>query len=77
MTNSQQLWITFAPISSYVEDYYHVSASTVNMLSIVYMIIYIPFVFLSSWVIDHKGLKTGVFSLYFLITILILTNYNR
>eukprot|EP00026_Physarum_polycephalum_P004765 Phypoly_transcript_04789.p1 GENE.Phypoly_transcript_04789~~Phypoly_transcript_04789.p1 ORF type:complete len:388 (+),score=46.60 Phypoly_transcript_04789:455-1618(+) len=54
------MWITFSPISTYVEEYYNVGDNAVNMLSLVYMILYIPFVFLASWIIDHKGLRAGV-----------------
>mmetsp|Transcript_3494 Transcript_3494/g.4814 ORF Transcript_3494/g.4814 Transcript_3494/m.4814 type:complete len:444 (+) Transcript_3494:1752-3083(+) len=58
------LWITYAPIASLVMDRYNVGAFAVNSLSLIFMILYIPFVFVASWIIDSKfgGLRVGVIS---------------
>ena len=54
------LWITYSPISTLIIDYYGVDSTTVNSLSLVYMIVYIPLTQLSSWLIDVKGLGFGM-----------------
>ncbi|MFW9914122.1 MAG: MFS transporter [Candidatus Thorarchaeota archaeon] len=56
---SQLLWITFAPITSIVADRYGVSDFDVAMLSLIFMIIYIPISIPAAWLIDSKGLKVG------------------
>jgi hypothetical protein len=56
LTNAVQ-WITFAPISALVIDYYGISSFSVNMMSLVYMIVYIPFNAPSSWIVDSKSLQ--------------------
>ena len=53
--SNAMLWITFSPISSIVGDWYDQSDFMVNCLSMVYMAIYIPLVFASSWVFDRQG----------------------
>jgi FLVCR family feline leukemia virus subgroup C receptor-related protein len=58
-TNAAQ-WITFSPLSSTLELRYGVSTQAINWLSMIYMIIYIPFVFVSSWFISRFGLRYGI-----------------
>jgi FLVCR family feline leukemia virus subgroup C receptor-related protein len=53
-------WITFSPISDLVEIYYSVSSFWVNALSVIFMIAYLPVVFVASWFLDHKGLRLGL-----------------
>eukprot|EP01114_Cavostelium_apophysatum_P015978 TRINITY_DN4470_c0_g1_i2.p1 TRINITY_DN4470_c0_g1~~TRINITY_DN4470_c0_g1_i2.p1 ORF type:complete len:481 (+),score=61.94 TRINITY_DN4470_c0_g1_i2:51-1493(+) len=53
-------WITFSPISDEVKDYWNVSITWVNMLSLVFMIAYVPFVFVASYALDHRGLRFGL-----------------
>jgi hypothetical protein len=57
---NQVAWITFAPISNLAIDYFGISLLQLNMLSIVYFIIYVVFVFLGSWTLDHKSLRFAV-----------------
>eukprot|EP00128_Syssomonas_multiformis_P005363 Colp12_sorted_trinity150504_noHs@24612 len=52
-------WISFAPIQPSTQEYYGVSKLWVNMLSMIFMILYIPLGFTSSWALDAKGLRYG------------------
>eukprot|EP00735_Rhodelphis_limneticus_P012634 TRINITY_DN5950_c0_g1::TRINITY_DN5950_c0_g1_i1::g.9952::m.9952 TRINITY_DN5950_c0_g1::TRINITY_DN5950_c0_g1_i1::g.9952 ORF type:complete len:434 (+),score=78.02,sp/Q28FF3/MFS7A_XENTR/38.46/4e-92,MFS_1/PF07690.11/3.6e-31,MFS_1/PF07690.11/1.9e+03,MFS_2/PF13347.1/4.3e-07,MFS_2/PF13347.1/4.6e+02,Nodulin-like/PF06813.8/0.00011,Nodulin-like/PF06813.8/3.9,OATP/PF03137.15/19,OATP/PF03137.15/0.0023,SPC25/PF06703.6/0.063,NADH_oxidored/PF08040.6/15,NADH_oxidored/PF08040.6/30 TRINITY_DN5950_c0_g1_i1:108-1409( len=58
--SNAMLWISFSPIASSTEDYYDISSTVVNLLSMAFMICYIPLGFTSCWVLDTKGLRWGV-----------------
>ncbi|XP_071793286.1 solute carrier family 49 member A3-like [Asterias amurensis] len=53
-------WISFAPIADIAAEYYHTSFANVNWLSLIYMVTTIPIGFLSTWVLDTFGLRTGM-----------------
>lgn len=55
------IWISVSPITSSVAQVYGVSKIWVEMCSLVYMVLYIPMVFPSNYILDNLGLKTGVF----------------
>ena len=48
------LWITYGPIAFLVSKLYDVNLFAVNLLSLVYLIVYIPGIFAGSWLIDSK-----------------------
>ena len=52
-------WISFAPISNIVHQYYQVSLFAVNCLSMIYMAVYIVFIIPASWILDTYGLKVS------------------
>ncbi len=54
------LWITFAPIQPNASAYYGVNSTAINMLSIIFMILYFPASIAASHVFAKYGLKTGV-----------------
>ncbi|MHA1146557.1 MAG: MFS transporter [Candidatus Helarchaeota archaeon] len=57
---TQILWLTFAPITIDVSLIYTGgSADLVLLLSLVFMIVYLPVTFPASWCIDKLGLKWG------------------
>lgn len=59
---TQVIWITFGGITDESAIYYFGDATRtvpILMLSVVFMIAYIPFNFLASWLIDKYGLKWG------------------
>ena len=55
------LWITFAPIANLTQSYYNVDSTYVNGLSIVFMVAYVPFTVISSWVFRRYGVRRGFF----------------
>ena len=55
-----QGWISFAPKADITAEYYKTSFANVNWLSLIYMVTTIPIGFLSTWVLDTFGLRTGV-----------------
>jgi len=57
---NQLLWITFAPITSKVVEYYKVSELGVGLLSLIFLIVYIFVSFPASWAIDTYGIRIGV-----------------
>ncbi|MBN2092232.1 MFS transporter, partial [candidate division KSB1 bacterium] len=56
----QILWITFAPITSLAADFYGVNELRIGMLSMLFMIAFIPLSIPASWVIDTFGFKVAV-----------------
>lgn len=54
---TQILWITFAPISSYVAGLYSVTDLDVALLSMIFMIVYLPVSIPSAYIIDSKGFR--------------------
>ena len=58
----QVLWITFAPITSLAAEFYGVSDLRIGFLSMLFMIMFIPFSIPVSWVIDTYGFRVAVSS---------------
>lgn len=56
----QMLWITYAPITGVAAKFYGVSDLQIGMLSMVFMIAFVPFSVPVSWVIDTYGFRVGV-----------------
>jgi len=54
---TQILWITFAPISSYIAGLYSVTDFDVALLSMIFMIVYLPVSIPSAYVIDSGGFR--------------------
>lgn len=53
----QMLWISYAPITILASDFYSVTDSKIGLLSMVFMIAYIPLSIPVSWGIDTYGFK--------------------
>lgn len=53
----QMLWISYAPITIFASDFYGVTDSKIGLLSMVFMIAYIPLSIPVSWGIDTYGFK--------------------
>lgn len=51
------LWITFAPVASLCSSFYDVSLGSINSLSLVYMILFLPGIFLTSYLMTQWGLR--------------------
>ncbi|XP_062853059.1 solute carrier family 49 member A3 [Trichomycterus rosablanca] len=51
------VWLTFAPVANETAKYLHVSLDQVNWLSVVYMVVAIPFSFFTTWMLDTLGLR--------------------
>lgn len=56
------LWITFSPITTFTEEFYHINPNQVNLLSVLYMVLYIPGSFHASWTYKHYGCRFGCIS---------------
>jgi len=55
----QILWISFAAVTSSAMTFYGVDELSIYLLSMTFMVVYIPVTFLASWVIDKFGFKIG------------------
>lgn len=53
-------WVTFAPIASNVTAYFHLNTYELNMLSMIYMIIFVLGVFLTCTTFESWGVRKGV-----------------
>ncbi|XP_077598396.1 choline/ethanolamine transporter flvcr2b [Stigmatopora nigra] len=56
LCNSYQ-WIQYGIISNIFMKYYSVDAFTIDWMSMIYMLTYIPFIFPVTWLLDKKGLR--------------------
>jgi MFS family permease len=56
---TQLLWINFASISSDAATYFGVTTDEIDLLSLIFMIVYIALTIPSAWVIDTKGIRLG------------------
>jgi nitrate/nitrite transporter NarK len=56
---TQMIWITYAAIDTQAATVFNVSVSDVDILALVFMIVYLPMNFPASWIIDKYGLKWG------------------
>ena len=54
---TQILWITFAPISSLAASLYSVTELDIALLSLIFMVVYIPVSIPSAYLIDSKGFR--------------------
>ncbi|CAF1087427.1 unnamed protein product [Rotaria sp. Silwood1] len=55
------IWINFSPIANLGVEYYKVSYDAINWLSLMYMIVTIPFTLPSTWLIDKLGVRAGMY----------------
>jgi MFS family permease len=53
----QTLWISYAPVSSTAEKYYGVSSAAIGTLAISFMLAYLPFSFVASQLLAHRGFR--------------------
>src|SRR4051812_1017669 len=53
----QTLWISYAPVSSTAQEYYGVSSAAIGTLAISFMLAYLPFSFVASPLIVHRGFR--------------------
>ena len=56
----QMLWITYAPITGMAAEFYGVTDLRIGLLSMVFMIAFVPFSIPASWVIDTYGFRIAV-----------------
>ena len=56
----QMLWISYAPITGVAAQYYGVTDLKIGLLSMVFMIAFIPLSIPASWMIDKYGFKKAV-----------------
>jgi MFS family permease len=56
----QTLWISYAPITGLAAEFYGVTDLQIGLLSMIFMIAFIPFSIPASWVIDTYGYRIAV-----------------
>lgn len=56
LSNSYQ-WIQYGIISNIFMKFYNVDSFTIDWMSMIYMLTYIPFIFPVTWLLDKKGLR--------------------
>jgi FLVCR family MFS transporter 7 len=57
---SEICWLTFAPVSSYAQTFFHASVLDIDLFAMSYFLMYIVFTLPASWVIEKFGFKTSV-----------------
>eukprot|EP00122_Pirum_gemmata_P011270 Pgem_evm1s10431 len=50
-------FVTFSPQATAMAKLFETDINTINWLGMMYMIVYIPFVHPSTWLLNHKGLR--------------------
>jgi len=56
---SNMLWTTYAPITSHAVEFYGVDEFYIILISLMFLIVYIPITFLAAWLIDKYNFKVG------------------
>ncbi|CAH1369082.1 hypothetical protein MTP99_010570 [Tenebrio molitor] len=59
-TSNAMQWIQYSIIANVIVKYYGVSTTWVDWTSMLYMILYIPFIFPGSYLLDKLGLRVAV-----------------
>ena len=54
------LWITFAPVTGTAAAFYHTSDLMIGLLSMSFVVVYIPMFYPAAWLIDKKGFRASV-----------------
>ncbi|XP_043915041.1 solute carrier family 49 member A3 isoform X2 [Protopterus annectens] len=57
-TSNALLWLSFAPVADQISQYFHISLDKINWLSLVYLIVGVPFGLCTTWMLDFCGLRT-------------------
>ncbi|MEJ2277676.1 MAG: MFS transporter [Candidatus Lokiarchaeota archaeon] len=52
-------WITFASINTIAQPFYGVDELSINLLSLTFMVVYIPITFISAWITDKYDFKVS------------------
>eukprot|EP00061_Rhincodon_typus_P005167 g24375.t1 len=50
-------WIQYGIINNIIMKYYNVASFTIDWLSMIYFVAYIPIIFPVTWLLDRKGLR--------------------
>ncbi|XP_029458607.1 solute carrier family 49 member A3 [Rhinatrema bivittatum] len=58
--SNAMLWLSFAPVADETANYFQSSLVQVNWLSLVYLVISVPFGLVTTWILDTTGLKFSV-----------------
>lgn len=58
--STEIMWLSIAPVSSVAQQFYGVSATSIDLLSISYMIMFIAFSIPAAWAIDRFGFRPSL-----------------
>ncbi|XP_068194122.1 heme transporter FLVCR2 isoform X3 [Antennarius striatus] len=61
MTNSYQ-WLQYGMLNNIMMKFYKVESFAIDMVSLSYMFVYVPFIFPVMWLLDKHGLRVTVLS---------------
>ena len=62
-------WMSLTPISEALKNAYGVSSVEIASMGFTFMLVFIPFNFPATWMLDYKGLRIGVSAPFPLLTI--------
>lgn len=60
IVSSEICWLSFAPVASFSQNFFHSSALDIDLFSMTYMIMYILLSMPASWMIEKYGYKKSV-----------------
>ncbi|XP_048220124.1 solute carrier family 49 member A3 [Perognathus longimembris pacificus] len=55
--SNAMLWLSFAPVADTIAQNFFLSMEQINWLSLIYLVVSIPFGMAAIWVLDHMGLR--------------------
>ncbi|XP_027692269.1 solute carrier family 49 member A3-like [Vombatus ursinus] len=58
--SNAMLWLSFAPVADKIAHYFQLSMTQINWLSLIYLVISIPFGIVATWILDSFGLKCSM-----------------
>jgi hypothetical protein len=62
-------WMSLTPIAEALKNAYGVSSVEIASMGFTFMLVFIPFNFPATWMLDYKGLRIGVSAPFPLLTI--------
>ncbi|XP_078004668.1 solute carrier family 49 member A3 isoform X2 [Phascolarctos cinereus] len=55
--SNAMLWLSFAPVADKIAHYFQLSMMQINWLSLIYLVISVPFGIVATWILDSFGLR--------------------
>ncbi|XP_002739698.1 solute carrier family 49 member A3-like [Saccoglossus kowalevskii] len=59
-TSAQMIWLSFSPVATEAAEVYSVNPSSINLFSLIYLILSIPMGFVATWLLDTFGIRLSL-----------------
>ncbi|XP_006822711.1 solute carrier family 49 member A3-like [Saccoglossus kowalevskii] len=59
-TSAQMIWLSFSPVATEAAEVYSVNPSSINLFSLIYLILSIPMGFVATWLLDTFSIRLSL-----------------